>query len=133
MSKHKPETDRLIDAPVRTAYIQTMSELSDHTADLSTRHFPDADKHVVRKRRWRIRSHLLDIAAPLFKARGLADMSLSKTAQDGDSFPTEVTYYLCKKKRCLSKSAAAKFCIQASRQKKLRPPHPVCLFTSVRW
>ena len=133
MSKHKPENDRLIDALVRTAYIETMPELSDHTADLSIRHGLDADKHVVRKRGRRIQSHLLDIAAPLFKVRGLADMSVSEIAQDTDAFPSLVTYYFCAKKCCLSKPPAVKFCIQASGQTKLRPPHPVCLSIALRW
>ena len=40
-----------------------------------------------------MRSHLLDAATALFKARGLNGTSISAIAEASDAFPSQVTYY----------------------------------------
>ncbi len=40
-----------------------------------------------------MRSHLLDIAVGLFKARGLGGVSVSEIAVAAEAFPSQVTYY----------------------------------------
>lgn len=55
-----------------------------------------APKHAVRATRSagrRTRSKLLDAASVLFKARGLADVSIADIAAAADAFPSQITYY----------------------------------------
>jgi hypothetical protein len=65
---------------------------------------PDAtDTRVTREPGRRMRSHLLDIAVELFKARGLGGVSVSQIAEAAGAFPSQVTYYT----RALGESVVA--------------------------
>src|SRR5712691_7047482 len=53
-------------------------------------------KHTVRATRTagrQMRSRLLDAASRLFKARGLAAVSIADIAAAADAFPSQITYY----------------------------------------
>ena len=53
-------------------------------------------KHTVRATRMagrQMRSRLLDAASRLFKARGLAAVSIADIAAAADAFPSQITYY----------------------------------------
>ena len=82
-----------------------MPELRDHAADLPALHFPDADERVMREPGRRMRSHLLDIATPLFSTRGLAGVSVSEIARDAGAFPSQVTYYFRSKEALFVEAA----------------------------
>ena len=62
----------------------------------STKDPPGDPKHSVRATRIagrQMRSRLLDAASRLFKARGLAAVSIADIAAAADAFPSQITYY----------------------------------------
>jgi AcrR family transcriptional regulator len=62
----------------------------------STKDAPGEPKHTVRATRMagrQMRSRLLDAASRLFKARGLAAVSIADIAAAADAFPSQITYY----------------------------------------
>ena len=62
----------------------------------STKDAPGEPKHTVRATRMaglQMRSRLLDAASRLFKARGLAAVSIADIATAADAFPSQITYY----------------------------------------
>ena len=62
-----------------------------------------------------MRSHLLDIAVGLFKARGLGGVSVSDIALAADAFPSQVTYYF-RTKEALFVEAACREILYAGQQ-----------------
>ncbi|HZS16077.1 MAG TPA: TetR/AcrR family transcriptional regulator C-terminal domain-containing protein [Candidatus Dormibacteraeota bacterium] len=67
-----------------------------------------AVRHAARATRSsgrRTRSALLDAAARLFAARGLADVSLTDIAAAADAFPSQVTYYFGSKEALFVEAA----------------------------
>lgn len=65
-----------------------------------------------------MRSHLLDIAVGLFKARGLGGVSVSDIALAADAFPSQVTYYF-RTKEALFVEAACREILYAGQQAEL--------------
>ncbi|WP_421954288.1 TetR/AcrR family transcriptional regulator C-terminal domain-containing protein [Polaromonas sp.] len=75
----------------------------------------DADVRASREPGRRMRSHLLDIAVGLFKARGLGGVSVSEIAAAANAFPSQVTYYF-RTKEALFVEAACREILYAGQQ-----------------
>lgn len=74
-----------------------------------------ANVRAMREPGRRMRSHLLDIAVELFKARGLGGVSVSEIAEAADAFPSQVTYYF-RTKEALFVEAACREILYAGQQ-----------------
>jgi AcrR family transcriptional regulator len=69
---------------------------------------PSPARHAARATRSsgrRTRSALLDAASRLFRARGLADVSLTEIAAHADAFPSQVRYYFGSKEELFVEAA----------------------------
>jgi AcrR family transcriptional regulator len=73
---------------------------------------------AVREPGRRMRSHLLDIAVGLFKAKGLAAVSVSQIAAAAEAFPSQVTYYF-RTKEALFVEAACREILYTGQQAEL--------------
>ena len=74
-----------------------------------------ADTRAVRETGRRMRSHLLDAAVALFKARGTAGTSVSDIAEAAGAFPSQVTYYF-QTKQALFVEAACREVLYVAQQ-----------------
>src|SRR5258708_19595154 len=96
----------------------------------STKDAPGEPKHTVRATRMagrQMRSRLLDAASRLFKARGLAAVSIADIAAAADAFPSQITYYF-RTKEALFVEAACRHLLHVplaaehQARKQLSPP-----------
>lgn len=77
-----------------------------------------ADVRAVREPGKRMRSRLLDAAVELFKAKGLAAVSVAEIATAAGAFPSQVTYYF-RTKEALFVEAACREVLYVARQAEL--------------
>jgi AcrR family transcriptional regulator len=75
----------------------------------------DAAARATREPGRRMRSHLLDVAVGLFKARGLSGVSVAEIAGAAEAFPSQVTYYF-RTKEALFVEAACREILYAGQQ-----------------
>ena len=73
------------------------------------------DTRAVRETGRRMRSHLLDAAVSLFKARGISGTSVSDIAEAAGAFPSQVTYYF-RTKEALFVEAACREVLYVAQQ-----------------
>ncbi|UTP39089.1 TetR family transcriptional regulator [Phenylobacterium sp. LH3H17] len=74
-----------------------------------------AEKRAMREPGKRMRSRLLDAAVELFKAKGLAGVSVAEIAAAAGAFPSQVTYYF-RTKEALFVEAACREVLYVARQ-----------------
>lgn len=77
-----------------------------------------ADVRAVREPGKRMRSRLLDAAVELFKAKGLAAVSVAEIATAAGAYPSQVTYYF-RTKEALFVEAACREVLYVARQAEL--------------
>jgi AcrR family transcriptional regulator len=77
-----------------------------------------ADTRAVREPGKRMRSRLLDAAVELFKAKGLAAVSVAEIAAAAGAYPSQVTYYF-RTKEALFVEAACREVLYVARQAEL--------------
>ena len=77
-----------------------------------------ADVRAVREPGKRMRSRLLDAAVELFKAKGLAAVSVAEIAAAAGAYPSQVTYYF-RTKEALFVEAACREMLYVARQAEL--------------
>ena len=90
----------------------------------------------MRKSGQGMRSRVLDIAVPLFKAGGPSSVSVSKNARHTGVFPRQVTCHFRSKKRCSPKPACREILYtgqQAKETAAVAPNLPPYACAPVRW
>ena len=83
-----------------------------------------------------MRSHVMDIAALLFKVGGSSSVSVSKNARHTGVFPRQVTCHFRSEKRCSLKSACREILYTSQQAKEaaaIAPNLPFYACAPVRW